>query len=309
MSRLAITSYCLLLFFTLARAQNEFTSYNFSLIDSAAIGIEYKDDLELLAHQLTDDYSQEIEKVRSIFFWICDNISYDIEGKKDREKLTVVPSEVATKGMSVCSGYANLFHELCKLSGIKSEIVHGWAKNSYRDINNIKWDDPDHAWNAVMIDENWYLLDATWAAGNVKGSRYTKDFDNIYFCPEPEIMAINHFPKEPKWFLGASVSKEEFSSSPFCYTSYLYLLDSKNPYQNGCLEKKLFGRVSLTLPIRKEKIKSITIKGTGNHRASQYIKFEGDEESITFKFKTKKSSKHYTVYINNIGCIEYLNCD
>jgi transglutaminase/protease-like cytokinesis protein 3 len=37
---------------------------------------------------------------------------------------------------------------------------------------------PNHAWNAVRIDGNWYLLDATWDAGVVGEKSNKFEFKN-----------------------------------------------------------------------------------------------------------------------------------
>ena len=72
---------------------------------------------------------------------------------------------VLKRKQTVCAGYARLFKTLCDFAGIKSEIITGYAKTNLMSSRQFKC---NHNWNAVLIDSNWYLLDATWASGYLK---------------------------------------------------------------------------------------------------------------------------------------------
>lgn len=289
------------------RAQVSMQDYDYSDIDAFAKDLEYPGDISSLASELTNKYTLEREKARSVYSWIAFHIAYDLEGKRDRSKLTVEPVEVIEMGKSVCEGYANLFKAICDEGGLESEIIVGWAKNSSSDINNIKWADPDHAWNAVKIDNEWYLLDVTWGAGYTSSKGFTQEFKRKYFCTSPNDMALCHYPKEAKWLLGAEVTREQFETSPHFFYPYLELNASKLSQNNGCLKHGLFGKckVSFETPV---KISSITVKGKSGHSQAQYVKFTQVDDLVTFKFKVKKSSPKYIVFVNTDGAIEYLNC-
>ena len=64
---------------------------------------------------------------------------------------------------AVCSGYANLYQALGEKMGLKSAVVIGYAKGLGYLVGNAS--DANHAWNAVRINNSWYLIDATWGAG------------------------------------------------------------------------------------------------------------------------------------------------
>jgi uncharacterized protein (TIGR03000 family) len=38
-----------------------------------------------------------------------------------------------------------------------------------------------HAWNAVKLDGEWHLVDATWGAGGIKDKQFVKKFKDYYF--------------------------------------------------------------------------------------------------------------------------------
>ncbi len=127
-----------------------------------------------LAYTLTSHFKTELEKVRAIFIWLVKNISYDYEGL-GTGKFTYEIKDVLSKRVAVCAGYANLFSYLCKQANIRCEYISG---KTHRDL---------HAWNAVNINNKWYLLDATWGPK--------------YFLMRPEVFVQDHFSFIKKWSL------------------------------------------------------------------------------------------------------------
>ncbi|MFL5764198.1 MAG: transglutaminase domain-containing protein [Bacteroidia bacterium] len=163
--------------------------------------------VSILAKELTENYSTEHEKVRAIFRWITDNISYDcyaihhqhpykLEDEISysmKEHYRYVAEATIIKRKAVCEGYSTLFYELCKAAGIKCYVVHGMANGHpaiIRFFRRIKKFNTNHAWNKVSIDGKWYFVDATWASGSCNGlvTRFRKEFHNEYFLvPDNEL--------------------------------------------------------------------------------------------------------------------------
>lgn len=85
----------------------------------------------------------------------------------------------------------------------------------------------NHAWNAVKINNNWRLLDPTWAAGTVDDidkddPKYSKEFKEIYYFTPPEKIIFNHFPDHFKYqYLAKAVPKEKFKKWPLFTSAYL----------------------------------------------------------------------------------------
>jgi transglutaminase/protease-like cytokinesis protein 3 len=204
-----------------ALAQNSFSGKNIS--DEAIAPA-------VLAQQLTLPYKTEMEKVESIFRWITENISYQsnspiIRSKQIRKPLedddtsmilkplnVRVAENVLRRREAVCDGYARLFKTLCDFSGIQSELVTGYATGYRTTIFRS-----NHTWNAVSIDNKWYLLDATWASGyiNYRGE-YVKRYDARYFLTPPHLFIKDHYPEDMKWsLLRNNFVPFEFNKSPF----------------------------------------------------------------------------------------------
>src|SRR6185436_9156125 len=95
-----------------------------------------------------------------------------------------VAIEVMKKRTALCDGYARLFKTLCDHAGIPAAIIQGYAKGGGR---NLRFG-VNHYWNAVFFDNEWHLLDATWASGymNWRGDEFTKDYEPAYFLAAPE---------------------------------------------------------------------------------------------------------------------------
>lgn len=225
--------------------------------------------LTLLTKQLTNSDQTEKEKVTAIFNWITSNISYRvksnsriataitanfvIEDKTPPKSLNErVAEEVLKNRVAVCDGYARLFTTLCHYAGIRSEIIVGYAKSG----NNkpTRRFGVNHYWNAVMIDSNWYLLDATWASGFIsnQGGEFIREYDEKYFLTPPDIFIQDHYPDDARWtFLPDSEVPEEFRRSPFKQKSFSkYQIDSFYPTK-GVIETFVGDTIQLKLETAK----------------------------------------------------------
>lgn len=203
---------------------------------------------DTLAQLLTASYTTDLEKVRSIFYWITSHIeyntircqprfiankNYDGESAKDDDSVLKPLDErvailVLKRRYALCDGYARLFKTLCDYSGIKSVVITGYARTG----SGSKQFRCNHKWNAVMIDSNWYLLDATWASGylNFDGSRFIHDFNENYFLTPPKYFFRDHYPDDIKWtLLEDPVLIPEFKHSPFKLPFFNYQITSYSP--------------------------------------------------------------------------------
>ena len=228
-------------------SQQDKNIFDFSMVDSIARTVKYKKDIYLLTKELTNPYSDQLYKVRAIFVWITDNISYNYKyynkyynkGKEPKtpkcktgmncEQLLIdwennYVRKVLKKKKGVCDGYSKLFKKMCDIAGIKSEIVSGYTKTKLNQIGNTG--SVNHSWNVVWIDSAYYLLDATWAAGSCIEDGNTgelldfkKDFDNYYWFTPFNDFARNHYPQNGKWVFEPNYTKEKFAANPY-YAPY-----------------------------------------------------------------------------------------
>jgi hypothetical protein len=193
-----------------------------------------------LAKRLTAPYTTDLQKVRAIFRWIAEHISYrtriNFRGSFALRYNTDEPEETDTafkslnrrvaesvlkKGEAVCDGYSRLFKILCDEAGIRSEIVTGYARtNMSRGGVQFR---SNHNWNAVFIDSSWHLLDVTWASGYISFSNdFVKEFDESYFLAPPQNFMRDHYPEDLFWtLLENPPTLREFHRMPFRYTGFI----------------------------------------------------------------------------------------
>ena len=189
-----------------------------------------------LAKYLTEPANTELTKVRSLYVWMANNITYDMKGFMENELPDYRPKAVLNSKIAVCEGYARLFNELCNEAGIRSEIIRGYSKG-YGYKEGDKFEVTNHAWNAVYIDSQWRFIDVTWAARKSNDSQMVRPFTNQYFLTPPAEFIQNHLPEIPAWqLLTSPISKQEFeenliiiNSGKFNYQDSLALLLDMNP--------------------------------------------------------------------------------
>ncbi|HEX5154440.1 MAG TPA: transglutaminase domain-containing protein [Parafilimonas sp.] len=257
-----VISFILLLISACSFCQSK--NISFSRIDARADDIDASSP-DTLSYLLTSPYTTDLEKVRSIFYWITSNISYntiryqpqpvlyedDGYAAEDDADSVLKPLDervariTLKRRHSLCDGYARLFKTLCDHAGIKSEVITGYARTN-SGSNQFRC---NHKWNAVMIDSNWYLLDATWAAGylNFSGAIFIRNYNDYYFLTPPKAFIRDHYPDDIKWALLDDVPVlQEFNRSPFRQPAFNYKIVSYKP-SRGVINAKVGDTIAIVL--------------------------------------------------------------
>lgn len=127
--------------------------------------------------------ASEYKKVKAVYDYLCDTISYDNSLKKYSAYNALIGKKV------VCQGYAASVHRLLRSLGVETRIVSGNAEGV------------SHVWNIVKINGEWYNLDVTWDSernnklyflkcqddftDHIRDAKFlTKDFLNSYSMAE-----------------------------------------------------------------------------------------------------------------------------
>lgn len=173
---------------------------------------EVEKDVATLARYLVGPARNDEEKIRAIYRWVADRISYDADAFYARNLPDPSSAVTLKRRMAVCGGYAVLVDELGKAAGLKTEYVRGFASGSGADPS----EETNHAWNAVKLPGGWRLLDSTWGAGSLgQDHKFHKEFDNYFFLTPADQMLVTHFPSEKNWqLILPPLSREEFMKRP-----------------------------------------------------------------------------------------------
>jgi len=167
---------------------------------------------DILVDSLTYPFKSDMDKVRAIFVWIATNIEYNFVAFQNNIELVQNVNEVLVSGKALCYGYSLVFQEFCKQADIKCQIIEGYAKGlGYR--KGDKFEKPNHAWNAVKLEDEWYLMDVTWASGvprQLNSGERIIDLET-FFMTDPKEFIKKHLPEDPTWqLLSPKQTLEEF---------------------------------------------------------------------------------------------------
>lgn len=282
---------------------------------------------EALATQIQKDFKSDKEKVRALYTWLALNIEYDmneflngdrfvkysyidqkdLENKQKAVKEYFIQSTLKTN-TAICEGFAQTFKRVCDLMNIRCVFVDGYSKTSFIDIGKNP-PRPDHAWNAVKLDDKWYVLDVTWASGNARGSKWIKDFDDYFFLTNPDEFVKTHLPSiEGMSFAKNEPSKEEFFKEPIYATPYFKAeLDLKLP-TTGVLKVKKGHTIKFELGKIKKNVelhyalgydmkpKPITLS-YGDTKCAFEIPFEGNTNTELYIIVDRQSALQFKIRV------------
>ena len=124
---------------------------------------------------ICDDNMTEAEKAHAIYDWLTVNVKYDYALANRNPSLDDAPNTAfdgfylegvfkadflpdgsiaqIKRGKAVCDGIAKAFNVLCNVEGLRAYKITGKTTGE----NGV-----GHAWNEVLVEGNWYLVDATW---------------------------------------------------------------------------------------------------------------------------------------------------
>lgn len=157
-TRYLVTSgsrYCYLIFMDVV--------YMTDTAQEAAVSAAVSSLLGSLGVNSMDSYS----KIKTIYNWICQNVSYDYAHVGNTEYLKQFSAYGAlVEGTAVCQGYAVLLYRLLLESGVDVRVIPGTGNSTL------------HAWNIAELNGVYYNLDSTWDAG--------KDSYGYFLCSDAD---------------------------------------------------------------------------------------------------------------------------
>jgi hypothetical protein len=266
------------------------------------------DTTEELAKRIDKDFNSDYDKARAIYSWMAFNIKYDFnaflnpprtqsfsyrsEAEKQRkiqELNDTILQKVFKSQKAVCEGFTLLYQHLAALVGIKSEIIRGDSKTRLADIGR-KNTTSNHAWNIVLIDGKWCLVDVTWGQGYYDSSkgRMVKDFEPAYFDTEPDYFFAKHFP-DSGTFLGRKLSKEDFLNAPLIYNKAIAGDNKIIAPESGIIEVKNGDKIAFQ------------IKNISKSKPFYYLNKRNQAVRITNGKERKGGLEFQITFDNSIG--------
>lgn len=271
-------------------------SLDYTLADSIAINFDSDDSYDPgeLARRLTAGLNSDANRFRVLYRWIADNIRYDYSAK------SADPAKVLKKKEAVCAGYAYLLQELCAYAFIRCEVVSGYAKSHDAAVGRIS--NSNHAWNAVYLNDTWYLVDVTWSAGYMHKKSFVKSYSDQWFLADPVRFQDSHWPADTQWFLSEPVrSRRHFFRMPAVFEGF-YHLGLEFPKQtSGFLKRKKKLILAASAPIESATFFS------ESEEASYPCLVEKHRDGYLLKFDERmESAGAYYLSVNGVVVLQFV---
>lgn len=167
-------------------ATNKLDQDNRYISPSAYIDSDKKD-VVALANEIVKPEASEMEKLKAIHSWVTKNIAYDYQAYITGQNQLTPASETIKSKKGVCRDYAFVVAALSRASGLQARVVYGDASNADKRRVSQK-----HAWNEVMVNGLWVMVDATWDAGYIRNGSFVQLPTTEYFNPNVNTFALTH---------------------------------------------------------------------------------------------------------------------
>ncbi|WP_442266764.1 transglutaminase domain-containing protein [Tenacibaculum sp. ZS6-P6] len=309
---------------------SDFNHINFTVADNTAklLKGESIKNLPLLTYKLTNKLNTDVEKFRAIYFWICNNISNDHNSfliiSKKRKKYKNSPKsykkwhnkykkkvfkKLLEQQKTICTGYAYLLQQMAFISGLECKMIDGYGRNTNSNVENLGI--PNHTWNAIKLNNKWYLCDATWASGYAdENFKFLNDYNDGFFLTSPLLFAKNHHPIDKKWLLNIKQTSDQFTSAPLIYNSaYKYKITPilpENLYTKATKNKSLQFKFKTIKPVNTNKISLIYYDASNTEKKLKLRNVRIKNDSLKFEaLFQKKGSYDIHLKINNEILVSY----
>ena len=122
------------------------------LSSSQTVNWNDESEVAILAKELTKDAETDREKLEAIHTYVVKNVRYDYQKATSLPKGYIPNSETTlAEGSGICSDFAAITASMLRSVDVPTKLVKGYS--SYTPVY--------HAWNEVLIDEQWVVVDAS----------------------------------------------------------------------------------------------------------------------------------------------------
>lgn len=244
--------------------------------------------IEEVANALCDLSPEERDRAKLLYAWVAHHVHYDDEGFNTGNYANSDAESVFKNKKSVCEGYSNLVREIGVRMGLNVVKIVGYSKG-YGYNQGDRFTESNHAWNAVQINGEWQLIDATWGSGHgaTEGGKLKSyaAYDPKWFSMPAHEFLLSHLPEN---------AENQYLDEPITLAQY-----EQFPYVNGAIFNLNFDSKALFNQLINGELKSIceAYKFTVPVEASQ-IPLEGvliQGQNYSFTIKSKAADEVYVM--------------
>lgn len=298
-------------------------SQSFTNVDNVVAQYPRFSKVEKLATKIKKDFSLDKDKVRAAFFWLANNIRYNLEEYynptqrsyhfrystevEKQQKLQAVKdkivADVFNTKFGVCEDYAQSFKKICDLLNIEAAVIKGNVRNTPQEIGKPE-QNTNHAWNGVKINGKWLILDATWAAGFAQNGRWVKQFDNYFYDIPTDKILKTHYPEDSLWMLRfGRMSIEDFYNQPIYGKAFLNSKTELISPKTGIINLK--SSENITLKFKNLDTTSLIFYNFKGHKYAQKPTIQTANGITTLTLKKPNRNADLVLYINKEDALHF----
>lgn len=204
---------------------SDFNTPNLALVDKSTRFIQSVPPM-INAAALSQSYicrphRSDVQRARAIFTWVAERIAWeeDFEGHIDTRRV------IQTK-RGCSEEIAVLVRDMCYAVGLQSEVVRGYLKGPGEVLDLDTLANPNHWWNAVIIDGEWRIMDCSLAGPtHPKRGAYSSATSQVaepwYFLARPMEICYTHIPLLPEQLhIVPSIPHQILIALPFACPTY-----------------------------------------------------------------------------------------
>jgi transglutaminase/protease-like cytokinesis protein 3 len=239
-------------------------------------------------------FEDKIDRARAIYYWIANNITYDVKAARGNNQAKNTPTEVLLSRRAVGTGFASLFQDMCSSADIRCLTVDGFVKNIIEDIDE-KGTEINHSWAVVQLGlspDTWYYVDPAWGSGypDAEMKVFTRSFTDAYFFTDKATFNLQHYPDNEAWKLGsAPKNKKDFYALPLVKVAAQELGLKRITPNDGILKVKTGKSVNFNFTIDGGENISKVALAVGEKKKLKLkdmnYSYSGGSLSFTYKFE------------------------
>jgi len=141
-------------------------------------------------------YRSDVQRLRAMFTWVSEKVAWEEDFEGDVDTRRVIQTQ---RGCS--KEVAVLVVEMCQAVGLHAEVVRGYLKPPGELPELGMMPNPNHWWNAVIVDGEWRIMDCSLASPtNPKRSLYSFASSQVaeswYCLVRPLEVCYTHIPQQ-----------------------------------------------------------------------------------------------------------------
>ena len=189
--------------------------------------LNYRLKVNVLTENICNAADQDQKRVENIFYWVSHYIKVDVN-RYNKQKVAYdrKPNDILKSKKGDADDFAVLIKAMCESIGIRCQVIQGYEKNDLYE-NGAGFYKPNHAWNAILVNNKWEIVDAYNAAGNIEMDlnwfkkqlqkinkkklytstkvKFVQNYNPDFLYQNPEEARLSKIPVDPMWQLTDTV--------------------------------------------------------------------------------------------------------